>query len=595
MRVFLIILIALCSLQTFAQEQQLAYQYFRNGEYEKASAIYKTLYEKHPYNSNYVNYLIDCYQQLEKYSNVETIIENQLNNYQKKEYLYAELGYNFQLQQDTIQAKNYYQKALSYINKPKNAALGYLIGKSFQDNHLLDYAIKAYKKAMEVNPTVNYYFQLAFIYGEKGEIEKMFDTYLNMISLNDSYLPSSKTYIGKFITDDSENKYNISLKKLLFKRMQNNPDTNCNEMLSWLYMQQKDYNKALIQEKAIYKRTLETLTTIIEVGGVAFENNDYETAKNAFEYVIENATDNSDKLAGKLYLLQIDMDQEASIETIQNQFLELFKQYGNGFETFGIQLAYADFLAFKKNEINNAINTLKNCLKLPLSDFEKGKAKTKIADILVFDNKFNSALIYYTQVQNNLKNHVIGQLARFKIAKTSYYKGDFEWAQSQLKILKNSTSQLIANDALDLNLLITDNQVMDSLKIALKTYAKADLLSFQHKNTAAIDTLTALLSIKSLKEHPIIDEALFKQAELFQLEKEFDKAETNYLKIIALNPEDILVDDAIYKLAELYKNQYNNLEKAKEYYQKIIFEYPSSIYLVEARKKFRKLRGDFVN
>jgi len=213
--------------------------------------------------------------------------------------------------------------------------------------------------------------------------------------------------------------------------------------------------------------------------------------------------------------------------------------------------------------------------------------------VLVYSSKFNTALIYYTQVQNDLKNHTIGQTARFKIAQTSYFKGDFDWAQSQLKVLKNSTAQLIANDALDLNLLITDNVVKDSLKIALKKYAVADLLAFQNKDSQAIDTLQIVLN--NFKGHPIEDETLFKQAKLFEKINEFTKAENNYLQIITINKDDILADDAVYSIAELYLNKLNSIEKAKEYFQKIIFDYPSSIYLVDARKKYRKLRGDEIN
>jgi len=229
-------------------------------------------------------------------------------------------------------------------------------------------------------------------------------------------------------------------------------------------------------------------------------------------------------------------------------------------------------------------------LKLPLNEFQNGYVKTKLADVLVFTNQFNTALIYYTQVQNSLKNHEIGQTARFKIAQTSYFKGDFEWAQSQLKVLKNSTSQLIANDALNLNLLITDNIAKDSLRTALKKYAVAELLSFQNKNQQAIDTLQVILD--NFKGHSIEDEALFKQAELFTKLNEFEKAKVNYLQITALKKDDILADNAHYYLAELFLNELNDIEMAKKYYQIIIFEYPSSIFLVDARKKYRSLRGD---
>jgi tetratricopeptide (TPR) repeat protein len=578
-------------LHFYAQDQQLVYQYFRNGEYEKASSIYKSLHEQNPYNSSYLNYLIDCYQQLENFNDANFIITKQLDNYKNQEYLYIELGYNFQLQHQQQKANAYYEKALSSIEKLSN--FGYLIGKTFQDNHLLDYALKAYKKSMELNPNSNFYFQIGQIYGEKAEIENMFSTYLDMISMNDQYLPTIKNYIGQFITENPNNENNLTFKKLLLKKSQNNPQISWNQLLSWLFIQQKEYFKALIQEKAIFKRNSTNLTGIVELGKIAFENKDYESSKNCFNFVLENNKDITLELTSKLFLLEIDLNTNASTESIENQFQSLFNQYGKTINTINIQVIYADFLAFKKNKPEEGISVLKEALRLPINDFQKGLIKTKLADILVFTNKFSSALIYYTQVQNDLKNHSIGQTARFKIAQTSYFRGDFDWAQSQLKVLKNSTSQLISNDALDLNLLITDNAVKDSLKTALKKYAIADLLILQNKNSQAIDTLQLILN--QYKGHPIEDETLFQQAKLFEKIDKFESAEKNYLQIISINKIDILADDAHYFLAELYLNNFKNVEKAKEYYQKIIFEYPSSIYLVDARKKFRILRGDDLN
>jgi tetratricopeptide (TPR) repeat protein len=591
MRAYLILLITLFSLQIYAQEPQLAYQYYRNGDYEKAASIYKQLHKNNTYNTTYFKYLIDCYIQLEYFDEIPQIINKQLEKYPSQEYLFVDLGYNYELQHLNDKANFYYQKALKAIEKTPN--LAYLVGKEFQDKHLLENALIAYKKGMVLNPNTNYNFQIAFIYGEKGEVENMFNTYLELIAQSDNYFSTVKTYLGRFITEDPESDYNNSLKRLLLKRNQNNPQKSWNELLSWLYIQQKEYHKALIQEKALYKRGLTDLSGIIELGKITFNNTDFNTAKNCFHYVLENNPTTTNELVSKLFLLEIDMKSNASVERIEAQFQQLFNQYGKTINTLKIQVIYAEFLAFKKDNTTRALSTLEEALKLPLNEFQKGEIKTKIADILVYNNKFNKALIYYTQVQKKLKNHTIGQTARFKIAQTSYFKGDFKWAQSQLKVLKNSTSQLIANDALDLSLLITDNAVKDSLKIALKTYATAELLSYQNKNNIAIATLQQLLL--NYKGHPIEDEALFKQAELFKKTNQFEKAESNYLQLIAINKDDILADDATYYLAELYANKLNNIEKAKEYYQKIIFEYPSSIYLVDARKKYRVLRGDQIN
>jgi TolA-binding protein len=224
---------------------------------------------------------------------------------------------------------------------------------------------------------------------------------------------------------------------------------------------------------------------------------------------------------------------------------------------------------------------------------QKAQVKLELGDIYVLREEFNTALIYYTQIQRSLKNSTISQEARFKVAKTSYYKGDFDWAESQLKILKASTSQLIANDALDLKLLISDNKYEDSLHTALKLYAKADLMAFKNKNNQAISVLDTIIILH--KTESIVPQALYKQAQLFEKEKNYEKAEANYSNILMNYKDGILVDDASFSLANLYVNQLSQPEKAKVLYEDIVFNHADSIYFVEARKKYRTLRGDAIN
>lgn len=572
----------------FAQDQQLAYDYFRKGEYEKSATIYQKLYEQNNYNSSYLSRLLYCHQQLENFDESKSLIENHLSKYPSQIQFYVELGYNYELQHQQTKADSYYTEAINTLKE--KPVYGYTIGRTFQKNHLLDYALQAYQTTMESNPNANYEIQVAEIYGEKGELQNMFNSYLNMVEKDQRYVTTILRYVGKYITDDAENGYNTLFRKLILKRLQANPNNSWNQLLSWLFMQQKDYGKAFVQEKAMYKRTDSLgLLGVIDLGELAFNDKDYSATKSVFSFVLENAESQHQIIDSKLYLLFVDIETLDNLEEVDIQFQHLFNEYGKTSATINIQIAYADFLTFKKQESYKAINVLKEALKLRSTDFQKGAIKLKLGDILVFNNQFNQALINYSQVQTSLKNHILGQEAQFKVARTSFYKGDFDWAETQLKVLKGSTSQLIANDALELSLIISDNTVQDSLKTALKMYAQSDLLAYQGKNASAIDSLKVLLN--KFKGHAIEDEALFKQAEIFEELNQYDKAEKNYLRIIEINPTDILVDDAYYRLGELHVKQ-NNIEKAKEYYQKIIFDFSSSIHLVDARKKYRKLRGD---
>lgn len=594
MRIRIIVTLFLFSTFCFAQNSQLAYNYFRKGEYKKATVIYKQLHEKNKVRRDYFKKLLSCYQLTEDFEKASNLLKQQINDFPNQAHLNIELGYNFQLQNQKEKAIPYYDLALEALEK--NANQGYLIGATFKDNHLLGYALKAYLRAMELNPELHYDAYVASIYGEQAEIEKMFDAYLNMIAKNKSYFSTVQRYAGRFITDDSQESNNILFRKLLLKRVQASPNDAWNILLSWLYVQQKDYGKALIQEKALFKRNLEDLNRVVDLGIVAFENKDYETAKSTFEYILENTTEPNAQIDAQLYLLETGVATASStkeLDAVALKFTELLNKYGINSSTIDLQISYADFLTFKKNKPQEAIAILKDALKKTNSDYSNGSVKIKLADVLVYTGKFNQALINYTQVQTKLKNSRIAQTARFKVAQTSYFKGDYKWALTQLKVLKGSTSQLIANDALELHLLISDNIADDSIPRALQAYAKADLLAFQNKNKAAIDSLNTVLV--NFKGHSIEDEALYKQANLFEKTKKYDFAEDNYLKIIALQADGILVDNAYYKLGQLYENQLSDIEKAKEMYQKIIFEFPSSIYLVDARKRFRKLRGDVIN
>lgn len=588
-KAIILFFIFISSLSYGQNDYMLAERYYRDGAYEKAIQIFKVLYAKNPYNTTYLKRLVSSYQETSQFETVEKLLKQRLITNPKHSYLNVELGYNYEKQQQKETAKIYYDKAINSIKT--NNGMGGFIGRLFNDNALLDYAILAYQETMRYNPNANYQFQIAQIYGEKGAFEKMFTSYIDLIDKNEDYLNTVQRFTSRYITDDPLNNNNILFKKALIKKSVSNPKNVWNQLLSWLFIQQKEYEKAFIQEKALYNRNPAYIVNIIDLGYNSFNNNAFDTAKKCFDFILEKSPFIDQILIANLYTVKIAI--ATNQENIESLFDAIFTRYGKNSATLKIQLAYAEFLTYKKNKPEQAITVLTHAMDIAKSKFEKAEIKLKLGDVHVFIGNYNKALIYFSQVQTSIKNHPLAQQARFKVAQTSYFKNDFKWAFAQLKVLKASTTQLIANDALDLFLIISDNQPKDSLDIGLQLYAKADLLAFQNKNTQAIDTLQRV--IRDYKGQKIEDEALFKQADLFSKTKQFQKAINNYTQIIALDKDGIFVDDSIYQIAEIYLNQLINTKKASEYYQKIIFEHPSSIYLVDARKKYRKLRGDIVN
>lgn len=598
MRLWCFLFFLSSSLSVFAQNDALGKEYLKNGEFEKAKVVYSKLYKKSPRNNYFNDQLVACYQQLEQYKEAENIILERLK-FSIYPPSYIDLGYNYQLQKDTINANLNYKKAIESIKTKGNYAA--LLGRKFEKFSLLNQAKTLYEKAMSLYPEKDYNMQLARIYGEQGNVGKMFSSYLDLGLSRENYRDQIKRYLSDFITENSEDKNNILLKKTLLKKLQSNPDLYWNETLSWLFIQQKAYKKAFAQEKAIYKRSINNpesdtnpLNRLIELGVITQNQKQAEVGIAIFNFIKESVQDPIIKLTANKHILELKTSVAAKkdYQNIKKEYdaIILDDRFPN--EIAEIKINYAHFLAFYLNDTDSAYKLLKKTLKKPLNKITSAKVKMELGDILVYQEKFNEALIYYTQIQRSLKNSTLSQTARFKVAKTSYYKGDFIWAENQLRVLKSSTSQLTANDALDLKLLISDNKQDDSLQVALNQYAKADLLAFQNKPKQAISILENIKETHKTKS--IIPQTLLKQAQLLENTGDYTNAKNNYLFLIKNFKESILMDNAIYNLALLNLNHLNLPEDAKKGFETLIFEHADSTFYIEARKQYRYLRGDNV-
>lgn len=577
------------SLVCFSQNEQLAQYYYDKGDFEKAKISFEELLNATPQNSNYFQKTIECYQQLQLFAIAEKAIQTRLDKY-KQSTLLVELGYNYQLQKNEASAKKQYEEALNRIKKNPNEVYG--ISNAFEKKVLLEYALKSYETAISLVPTFNFNFQIALLQGQLGNIPKMIATFLDEAFANPQNSFQIQNQLARFMVEDGDETFNETLRKDLIIRTQKSQDVFWNQYLSWFYVQQKEFGKAFIQEKAIYKRNPESLLGIVSLGDLASEEGETETAKEIFEFIIQNTQELELLIQAQTYLMQlkIDQSQEKDFETINSEIGNLLKAYEISPMTVGIQLLQAHFLAFQMQKIPEAKAILKNTLELPLNPFENAKVKMELADILLLEEKYNQALLYYSQIEDNLKNDALAHEASLKAAKTSYFQGDFAWALKQFSALKSASTQLIANDALEYFLLLTDNTVADSTQTALKQFAKGDYLLYQNRNQEAINTFQEIL--KSFKGEEIEPVTLLRLGKIYEKQGEYTVALSQFQNIINHHQESIYIDEALFFAAEIYNKKTNEPDKAKPLYEQLIFNHQDSIFFVEARNEFRKLRGD---
>lgn len=577
------------SLVCFSQNEQLAQYYYDKGDFEKAKIGYEELLQSVPQNMQYFLRTIDCYQQLQQFDVAEKAIQQRLEKYNQGNLL-VELGYNFQLQKNGPKAINYYDQAIDQIKKNPNEV--YSISNSFERKVLLHYALKSYQVAIEMQPNFNFNYQIGLLYGQLGNIEMMITTFLDDAYTNPQNSIRIQNQLVRFMVDDGDANFNEILRKALILRTQKNQDLFWNHYLSWFYVQQKEFEKAFVQEKAIYKRNPESLATIINLAQLAIEEENQEAAKEILAFVLENTKDLELLIQANSYLMEMKIEKatEKDFASINTELDNLLREFEISPFTLSLQLIQAHFVAFNLKKPEDAKVIIKKALEMRLNDYDAARAKMELADIFLFEEKFNQALLYYSQIELDLKNDVVAHEATLKAAKTSYFKTDFAWALKQFKELKSANTQLIANDALEYFLLINDNAVADSTQTALKQFAKGDYLLYQNRNQEAIVQFQSVL--QKYKGQEIEAVTLLRLGKIYEKKAEYNLALSQYQAIIDQHSDGIYIDEALFFSAEIYRKELQQPEKAKPLYEKILFGHQDSIYFVEARKKYRQLRGD---
>ena len=582
-------LFLLSSIWVSAQNEQLALQYFDDGEFEKALTIFEESSQKQPSNFFFFQKIIECQQQLKQYDKAEEVILKRKDK-NNQPLLLIELGYNYQLQKNTDKAEKYYDLAIQEVDKELNYA--YQVANSFEKKVLLEWALKAYETAQKKNPNLNFDYQSALLQGQLGNLNLMLEKLLDYSYKNQDNTPLVQNQLSRFLMDDASGSFANEIKKGLLLKTQKSQDVYWNQFLSWFFVQQKEYGKAFIQEKAVYKRNPDSFYNIVTLAKLAIDEKQNEEATSILTFVLEN-TENLD-LQMQAHHFLMSMEIESALEkdylALDLKLQGVLKKYGITPFSLELQILTAHFEAFYLKQTDSGKQLLQNALQLPLNIREESRVKMELADIMVYDEKFNQAILYYAQVEENLKNDVIAHEASFKLAKANFYKRDFDWTLQQVKNLKQSPSLLIANDAVELFLLIEDNSVEDSLRIALQDYAKADFQLYQKKNDEALQSFLTIL--EKHKGKSIEESTLFKVGKIFEEKNDYAKAIQYYQNILEQHKDGIYKDEALFFSAEIYRKHLLDNEKAKQLYEKIVLEHPDSLYFTESRKQYRTLRGD---
>lgn len=601
-RISLIVLTCLISLASLGQtDVELAEYYYNNGEYEQAKLYYEKIYKSNKTNKIYTNYL-NTLVALGAFEDAEKVVKKKLKAKGNNANAYVDLGELYKKFGKLDQANDQFEEAISELISGRSHSVR--LANAFIKLSEYDFALRTYEKGRRIaNDGYEFHYEMANLQGMMGNHEAMTDSFLDLLMTSPNYIQTVQNSFNRNL-NITENVANADmLRGKLLKRVQRFPDvTIYNELLVWLFLQKKDFASALVQARALDMRLEENGFRMIDIAQLAMNNADYTTARQAYSHVIAKGDAYEYYTNARMELLQVmleEVTENPRFERLDMQELEMtydstLAELGKTASTAMMMKELAHIKGFYLGKHDEAVTLLEEAIQIPrLYDRIEAVLKLELGDLLLLDGDIWESSLLYSQVELDFKEDLMGHEAKFRNAKIAYYTGDFEWAQGQLDVLKASTSKLISNDAIELSLLITDNYNMDTTVVPMLMYAQADLLAYQNQVDLALLKLDSIITM--WPGHALTDNILMLKADVFMERAEYDTAVVFLNEIMDLHFHDILADDALFKLAEINHYMYEELEIAQAMYEQIMVEYPGSLYVVEARKRFRTLRGDEIN
>ena len=588
---------------------QLANKYYLDRDYEKAALYYEKIFKESEHRLKiYENYK-STFIELNKFKEAEKLIKTLIKENPNKLKFLVDLGVIYGLVDRSDKKNQVFDKAIEQIIKETSYDNAFDLGLAFEKIGNLEKALEVYlnfESKNLLNPFA-FHSKIALIYNKTGETNKMINTFFEMLDFNNKFLQNVQNGLVNSFDFQNNLKEKEILRQSIIEKIQAKPKKIVYiELLAWFYMLNNDYENAYTQIKALDKKLNKNGSKLLELGNTALNNQDFKVAIKCFDDVVLKSNSleykfeakNKKLFALKSKILYGNQIIQEELEELKANYLLILSQlnnsknvYNNSIRKYNLLLDLSEIEAFYLGDISSAKQHLNIAIQIPrLKEKQKGNAKLKLANILVLEDNIWEASLMYLQIEKQFKDDQLGHLAKFKNAQVYYFSGEYDWCQAQLKVLKASTSKLIANDALELSVLISDNYNMDTSEVAMKLFSYADMLTFQQQFSKANILYDSIL--KNFKNHSLNDEIIFRKAKIDLKQHNYQKAVEHFKLLIDNYPNSILLDNSLFLIASIYEEKIKDFDQAKKYFKTILFDHKGSLYAAESRKRFRKLAGN---
>ena len=591
------------SQQDITNRYMLAQNYEQAGEFQKAKDIYEELYQKQPANFQFFDALNRVYNQLKEYDKSITIIEQKINSNPADINLYGLLGQTYYLKNDEQKAFQTWDEAIKKF--PDNPASYRTMANYAIERRAFDKAIEYLNKGKELSDDNRIFsFDLANIYTLTMRYKDAATEYCSLISDHPNQYQLIESRILAYINKPEAIEQTIDV----VEEYDRNNLVQFDYLLARLLMEKDELNKAFEIYLEIDKKQNNQGADLYNFANFAYMEKEYELASKVFNEVIqrypkspvitsaklgyaktmeealnEKYSENDESWKPFYKTWQINSDEIERVVSAYNELVELYPHTEVASEAL---LRIGDIYLNKKNDLSSAEKYFDKLINDYRNSHFIFDAYSELSEINVIRDDLSSAEQNLSKIiENGRSAEDQKNLARYELAKVKFYLGDFPSAKNYLNGVLNNLMDNIANDAIDLSLLLNTN-MNDSSNLLI--YANAEKLVEQRKYDNASVLFKEITA--SQQGFMLQHRAKLKEAEIELAIGNLEVSVSLLLEISSEEEKNIYADRALFLLGRIYQYGLKDDVKASGMYESLLAKFPNSLYLDKAREEIIKIR-----
>ncbi len=596
-----------------ATKLRLAQSFEQAGEWDRAAALYESLLETNPQSFVILDGLRRSYTELKQYDKAMNLIWGQLATRPLDENLLATLGGLYDLAGQPQKADSVWHVIIR--KDIKNANLYRLVAAQLIDHRQYDKAIAIYQEGRSATGNNNLFVEeLASLFAALHQYESATSEYVKIVRASPQQLNYVEARLASFTGSGEGRRAALAV---IENQVSKSPDeVPLHSLIAWLHMEGKEFDAALDQYRVIDRLTKSKGVELFQFGQRAAQEHAYRVAAKAFEEVVggtpgsgilpyarlgyaraieelSNANDTTAAFSGGVPAVvergQTVLETQPTHQKALGLYESLIAEYPNTEIAMQALFRIGTIRVRRFFDLNGAAAALEKVKGMPFNADLSTEAAFTLAEVQTARNDLRRAEDEYSRLLNVAPANYRDR-ALFRLAELNYYQARFDSAASLLQRISTNVNNDLTNDALQLLYFIQENRPAGDK--ALTDFAQADLLMRQRRYSEALALFQNVAA--RYPESSLVDDATMRIGELQVLLNHAEDALITFRKVANDMPTSILRDRAQMRIAELYERNLKDKQKAIEAYEQLLVSFPNSLFVEEARKRIRTLRGDSI-